>query len=136
MNEIKRIATALGCSYINDDFARINRLADKITRWPLICETLPTSGEIICTHAPAMAVTKDVIICFLTPCNFDFTGHEGSDKINEMLTLAQKFVAAYCEAHGIEIPARLRYNAVLDFLDVNLCGVRLNMTLTNPPNCI
>lgn len=135
MNEIKQIATELNCSYIHDDFARINLLADKVTHYPLIAETLPTDGEIICTHAPAMTATKNVIVCFLTPCNFDFTGHEASDKINDMLELAQRFIVKYCALHGVDIPARLRYNAVLDFMDYNLCGVRVSLTTTTPLNC-
>lgn len=136
MNEIKQIAHALGCSYIHDDFARINILADKVTRYPLIAETLPTGGEIIATHAPAFSATKEIILCFLTPCRFDFTGHEASDKIDEMLVLAQRFVNAYCSAHGVDVPARLRYNAVLDFMDANLCGVRITLTTQTPLNCV
>lgn len=136
MEEFKQIAHKLGCTYIKDDFARINLHADKVVKYPLICETLPTGGEIVTQHAPAMSYTKDIILCFLAPCRLDFSGREASDIIDKMVLLARKFIVMYCESHGADMPARLRYNAVLDFLDVNLAGVRVTLTTTSEISCV
>lgn len=135
MNVIEQIATALNASYIRDDFARINLLADKVTKYPLIAETLPTDGVINGAFAPAYAATKNVIVCFLVPCHLDFTGDDVSAKIDEMINLAQRFCAKYKEVNG-DFPANIRFNAVLDFLDANLCGIRCTIPKYNDPVCI
>lgn len=134
MSFISNFAQRKNCAYIRDDFARVNLLADKVTKYPLIVETLPTDGTINASMAPALQVSKNVIVCFLTPCNLDFTGDEATVAINDMLRLACEFVNEYVDINP-DMVRTVNFNAVLDFLDANLAGVRLTLPLVDDYNC-
>ena len=130
---IERIAAEMGCAYIYDDWGRINLKADKYgnrKQTRLIIETLPTNGQIDTRFAPLVRTSRTCIVAFLKPCALDFEGAEVGYIIDEMLDLAKQFVKRV-DASGYYEPIEtlLDYNVVLDFLDANMAGVRVTLTL-------
>ncbi len=130
---IESIAAEMGCAYIYDDWGRINLKADKYgnrKEQRLIIETLPTNGQIDTRFAPLVRTSRTCIVAFLKPCALDFEGAEVGYIIDEMLELAKDFImrldaVGYYEA----VDTLLDYNVVLDFLDANMAGVRVTLTL-------
>jgi hypothetical protein len=129
---IEQIAADMGCAYIYDDWGRINLKADKYGNYkhPVIVETLPTNGQIDTRFAPLVRTSRTCIIAFLKPCALDFEGAEVGSIVDEMLDLAKQFVKRV-DASGYYEPIEglLDYNVVLDFLDANMAGVRVTLTL-------
>lgn len=130
---IERIAAEMGCAYIYDDWGRINLKADKYgnrKEQRLIIETLPTNGQIDTRFAPVVRTSRTCIVAFLKPCALDFEGAEVGYIIDEMLELAKVFVKRLDATRVYEpIEGLLDYNVVLDFLDANMAGVRVTLTL-------
>lgn len=132
-NVIERIAGEMGCAFIYDDWGRINLKADKYSnRKPtrLIIETLPTNGQIDTRFAPLVRTSRTCIVAFLRPCELDFEGAEVGSIVDEMLDLAKQFIKRLDATNHYEpIEGLLDYNVVLDFLDANMAGVRITLTL-------
>lgn len=130
---IERIAAEMGCAYIYDDWGRINLKADKYgnrKQTRLIIETLPTNGQIDTRFAPLVRTSRTCIVAFLKPCALDFEGAEVGYIIDEMLDLAKEFIKRLDNTRAYEpIDTLLDYNVVLDFLDANMAGVRVTLTL-------
>ena len=130
---IERIAAEMGCAYIYDDWGRINLKADKYgnrKQTRLIIETLPTNGQIDTQFAPLVRTSRTCIVAFLKPCVLDFEGAEVGYIIDEMLDLAKDFIKRLDRTRAYEpIDTLLDYNVVLDFLDANMAGVRVTLTL-------
>jgi hypothetical protein len=129
---IERIAAEMGCAYIYDDWGRINIKADKHGHYKhsLIVETLPTNGQIDTRFAPVVRTSRTCIVAFLKPCALDFEGAEVGRIIDDMLDLAKQFIKRLDVAQYYEpIEGLLDYNVVLDFLDANMAGVRVTLTL-------
>ena len=130
---IQGIAADMGCAYIYDDWGRINLKADKYgnrKEQRLIIETLPTNGQIDTRFAPIVRTSRTCIMAFLKPCALDFEGAEVGTIVDEMLDLAKQFIARL-DANGYYEPINglMDYNVVLDFLDANMAGVRVTLTL-------
>ena len=130
---IQGIAADMGCAYIYDDWGRINLKADKYgnrKEQRLIIETLPTNGQIDTRFAPIVRTSRTCIVAFLKPCALDFEGAEVGTIVDEMLDLAKQFIARL-DATGYYEPINglMDYNVVLDFLDANMAGVRVTLTL-------
>ena len=133
---IKGIASGLGCSYLYDDWGRINQRADQIKKFPLICEVMPAEGSIDIRRLPMTQVTRTTVVAFLMPCDFDFKGCEVGDIIDHMLVLCGKFLARYAERASVtDMGDTIAYNAVLDFMDANLCGVRITLPMAGEDKC-
>lgn len=129
---IERIAAEMGCAYIYDDWGRINLKADKHGNYnhTVIVETLPTNGQIDTTFAPVVRTSRTCIVAFLKPCELDFEGAEVGRIVDDMLDLAKLFVKRLDATQYYEpIEGLLDYNVVLDFLDANMAGVRVTLTL-------
>ena len=130
---IERIAAEMGCAFIYDDWGRINLKADKYgnrKEQRLIIETLPTNGQIDTRFAPVVRTSRTCIVAFLKPCRLDFEGAEVGLIVDEMLDLAKQFVKRLDATRVYEpIETLLDYNVVLDFLDANMAGVRVTLTL-------
>jgi hypothetical protein len=129
---IERIAAEMGCAYIYDDWGRINIKADKHGHYkhPLIVETLPTNGQIDTRFAPLVRTSRTCIVAFLKPCALDFEGAEVGCIVDDMLDLAKQFIKRLDATQYYEpIEVLLDYNVVLDFLDANMAGVRVTLTL-------
>jgi len=130
---IERIAAEMGCAYIYDDWGRINLKADKYgnrKEQRLIIETLPTNGQIDTRFAPVVRTSRTCIVAFLKPCRLDFEGAEVGLIVDEMLDLAKQFIKRLDATRVYEpIETLLDYNVVLDFLDANMAGVRVTLTL-------
>ena len=130
---IERIANEMGCAYIYDDWGRINLKADKYgnrKQTRLIIETLPTNGQIDTQFAPIIKTSRTCIVAFLKPCALDFEGAEVGNIVDEMLDLAKDFIKRLDGTRAYEpIEGLLDYNVVLDFLDANMAGVRVTLTL-------
>lgn len=129
---IEGIAADMGCAYIYDDWGRINLKADKHgdRKQPLIIETLPTNGQIDTRFAPVVRTSRTCIVAFLKPCALDFEGAEVGYIIDEMLEMAKGFIMRLDATRMYEpIDTLLDYNVVLDFLDANMAGVRVTLTL-------
>lgn len=130
---IERIAAEMGCAYIYDDWGRINLKADrygnrKHTR--LIIETLPTNGQIDTRFAPVVKTSRTAIFAFLKHCDLDFKGEWVGEIIEEMLNVAKRYVLRLDAMMVYEpLDGLLDYNAVIDFLDANMAGVRVTLTL-------
>lgn len=130
---IQQIAADMGCAYIYDDWGRINLKADKYgnrKKTRLIIETLPTNGQIDTRFAPLVRTSRTCIVAFLRPCALDFEGAEVGNIVDEMLDLAKQFIKRLDATNYYEpIEGLLDYNVVLDFLDANMAGVRVTLTL-------
>lgn len=131
MKATKQIATNLGCKYIYDEWGRVNLHADRVKIGErVVVETLPTDGEIDTQALPIVRVSETKIFAFLKHCDLDFDGKEVGDIIDEMRDVAKRYIAALDSVGEFEpLPARVPYNAVLDFLDANMAGVRVTLTL-------
>lgn len=132
---IEQIAERLGASYIYDDFARINLRADSVEKFPLIVETLPVDGSLNMRFLPVVQAQKNVTIAFLEPCPLDFDGARVDVHLAHMLELATAFVRELAKVGGVNIPDDLDYNAVLDFMDANVVGVRVTLALPETFTC-
>ena len=130
---IERIAAEMGCAFIYDDWGRINLKADKYgnrKEQRLIIETLPTNGQIDTRFAPVVRTSRTCIVAFLKPCRLDFEGAEVGLIVDEMLDLAKQFIKRLDATRVYDpIETLLDYNVVLDFLDANMAGVRVTLTL-------
>lgn len=127
----KAVALSLGCKYLYDEWGRINLHADKLKLGDVVVvETLPTNGQIDTRFIPVVKTSRTAIFAFLKHCDLDFKGVEVGHIIDEMLNLAKKYVVKL-DAIGYYEPIEglLDYNCVIDFLDANMAGVRVTLTL-------
>lgn len=137
MRVIEDIATELGCSYIYDDYNRINLLADQVKKFPLIAEVLPSEGTINTKLAPVMQVTKTTMVEFLVECDLDFIGKEVGAKVDAMLELCKRFIMLYNERGDVEpLPDVINYSAVYVHMDRCMCGVSINIPATDNGGCV
>lgn len=131
MRPTKQVALDLGAKYLYDEWGRINLHADKLKIGDVvIVETLPTNGQIDTRFAPIVKTSRTAIFAFLKHCDLDFKGFEVGHIIDEMLDLAKKYIVKLDATRKYEpIEGLLDYNAVIDFLDANMAGVRVTLTL-------
>lgn len=131
MRPTQQVAHDMGCKYIYDDWGRINLHADRVKMGAtLIAETLPTDGVIDTTLSPVVKVAKRSIFAFLKHCDLDFKGREVGEIIDEMLGVAKAFIVRLDKLGVYEpIANQVDFNAVIDFLDANMAGVRVTLTL-------
>ena len=131
MRPTKQVALDMGCRYIYDEWGRVNLHADKLKMGDvLVVETLPTNGQIDTTFAPVVRTSRTCIVAFLKPCELDFEGAEVGRIVDDMLDLAKLFIKRLDATQYYEpIEGLLDYNVVLDFLDANMAGVRVTLTL-------
>lgn len=127
----KAVALSLGCKYLYDEWGRINLHADKLKIGDVVVvETLPTNGQIDTRFVPVVKTSRTAIFAFLKHCDLDFKGFEVGHIIDEMLDLAKKYIVRLDATRKYEpIEGLLDYNAVIDFLDANMAGVRVTLTL-------
>ena len=131
MKATQQVALDMGCKYIYDEWGRINLHADKVRKGEiLIAETLPTNGVIDTQFMPIVKTSKTQIFAFLKHCDLDFEGAQVGAIIDEMLGIAKEFVVRL-DGFGVYEPLNtsIDYNAVIDFLDANMAGVRLTLEL-------
>ena len=131
MRPTKQVALNMGCKYIYDDFGRINLHADRLKMGDVVvCETLPTNGEIDTTQTPIVKTSYTAIFAFLKHCDLDFDGVEVGGIIDEMLGVAKRYIVNL-DAMGVFEPIAdsLEYNAVIDKLDANMAGGRGTLTM-------
>ena len=76
------------------------------------------------------ATSRTAIFAFLKHCDLDFDGAEVGAIIDEMLDLAKHYIVMLDATRVYEpIEGLMDYNAVIDFLDANMAGVRVTLTL-------
>ena len=127
----KQVALAMGCKYIYDEWGRVNLHADKLKMGDaVVVETLPTNGQIDTRFSPIVKTSRTAIFAFLKHCDLDFDGVEVGGIIDEMLAIAKRYIVKL-DALGVFEPIEdiLDYNSVIDFLDANMAGVRVTLTL-------
>lgn len=131
MRPTKQVALDLGAKYLYDEWGRINLHADQLKIGDvLVVETLPTNGQIDTRFAPVVRTSRTAIFAFLKHCHLDFKGTEGGAIIDEMLDLAKHYIVMLDATRVYEpIEGLMDYNAVIDFLDANMAGVRVTLTL-------
>ena len=131
MRPTKQVALDMGCRYIYDEWGRVNLHADKLKMGDvLIVETLPTNGQIDTTFAPVVRTSRTAIFAFLKHCDLDFDGVEVGGIIEEMLAIAKEYIVRLDEFNAYEpLDGLIDYNSVIDFLDANMAGVRVTLTL-------
>ena len=131
MRPTKQVALDLGAKYLYDEWGRINLHADKLAIGDVvIVETLPTNGQIDTRFVPMVKTSRTAIFAFLKHCDLDFDGVEVGEIIDEMLDLAKRYIVRLDETRHFEpIEGLMDYNAVIDFLDANMAGVRVTLTL-------
>lgn len=131
MRPTKQVALDLGCKYLYDEWGRINLHADKLKIGDVVVvETLPTNGQIDTRFAPVVRTSRTAIFAFLKHCDLDFKGAEMGEIIEEMLDLAKRYIVRLDATRAYEpIEGLMDYNAVIDFLDANMAGVRVTLTL-------
>ena len=131
MRPTKQVALDLGCKYLYDEWGRINLHADKLKIGDVVVvETLPTNGQIDTRFAPIVKTSRTAIFAFLKHCDLDFKGTEVGEIIEEMLDLAKTYIVRLDATRMYEpIEGLMDYNAVIDFLDANMAGVRVTLTL-------
>ena len=131
MRPTKEVALDMGCKYLYDEWGRINLHADKLAIGDVvIVETLPTNGQIDTRFVPVVKTSRTAIFAFLKHCDLDFDGVEVGEIIEEMLDLAKRYIVRLDATRQFEpIEGLMDYNAVIDFLDANMAGVRVTLTL-------
>ena len=131
MRPTKQVALDMGCKYLYDEWGRINLHADKLAIGDVvIVETLPTNGQIDTRFVPVVKTSRTAIFAFLKHCDLDFDGVEVGEIIEEMLDLAKSYIVRLDATRQFEpIEGLMDYNAVIDFLDANMAGVRVTLTL-------
>lgn len=131
MRPTKQVALDMGCRYIYDEWGRVNLHADKLKMGDvLVVETLPTNGQIDTTFAPVVRTSRTAIFAFLKHCDLDFDGVEVGGIIEEMLAIAKEYIVRLEEFNAYEpLDGLIEYNSVIDFLDANMAGVRVTLTL-------
>ena len=131
MRPTKQVALDLGAKYLYDEWGRINLHADKLKIGDVVVvETLPTNGQIDTRFAPVVRTSRTAIFAFLKHCDLDFKGAEVGEIIDEMLDLAKRYIVRLDATRAYEpIEGLMDYNAVIDFLDANMAGVRVTLTL-------
>lgn len=131
MRPTKQVALDLGCKYLYDEWGRINLHADKLKIGDVVVvETLPTNGQIDTRFVPVVRTSRTAIFAFLKHCDLDFDGAEVGEIIEEMLDLAKHYIVMLdATRHYEPIEGLMDYNAVIDFLDANMAGVRVTLTL-------
>lgn len=131
MRPTKQVALDLGAKYLYDEWGRINLHADKLAIGDVVVvETLPTNGQIDTRFAPVVTTSRTAIFAFLKHCNLDFKGFEVGHIIDEMLALVKRYIVRLDATGAFEpIDGLLDYNAVIDFMDANMAGVRVTLTL-------
>lgn len=131
MRPTKQVALDLGAKYLYDEWGRINLHADKLAIGDVvIVETLPTNGQIDTRFSPVVKTSRTAIFAFLKHCNLDFDGVEVGGIIEEMLDLAKTYIVRLDATGAFEpIDGLIEYNSVIDFLDANMAGVRVTLTL-------
>lgn len=131
MRPTKQIALDMGCKYIYDEWGRVNLHADKLNLGDVVVvETLPTNGQIDTTFSPVVKTSRTAIFAFLKHCNLDFDGVEVGGIIDEMLDVAKTYIMHLDGTGAFEpIANTLDWNSVIDFLDANMAGVRVTLTL-------
>lgn len=131
MRPTKQVALELGAKYLYDEWGRINLHADKLDIGDVVVvETLPTNGQIDTRFAPVVRTSRTAIFAFLKHCDLDFKGVEVGAIIDEMLDLAKRYIVRLDATRAYEpIEGLMDYNSVIDFLDANMAGVRVTLTL-------
>lgn len=131
MRPTKQVALDLGAKYLYDEWGRINLHADQLKIGDVVVvETLPTNGQIDTRFAPVVRTSRTAIFAFLKHCHLDFKGTEVGAIIDEMLDLAKHYIVMLDATRQFEpIEGLMDYNAVIDFLDANMAGVRVTLTL-------
>ena len=131
MRPTKQVALDMGCKYLYDEWGRINLHADKLKMGDtVVVETLPTNGQIDTTFAPVVRTSRMAIFAFLKHCELDFDGVEVGEIIEEMLNKAKEYIIRLDRLGKFEpIDGIMDYNCVIDFLDANMAGVRVTLTL-------
>ena len=131
MRPTKEVALDMGCKYLYDEWGRINLHADELKVGDvLVVETLPTNGQIDTRFAPVVKTSRTAIFAFLKHCDLDFKGTGVGEIIEEMLDLAKRYIVRLDATRQFEpIEGLMDYNAVIDFLDANMAGVRVTLTL-------
>ena len=131
MRPTKQVALDMGCRYIYDEWGRVNLHADKLKMGDVVVvETLPTNGQIDTTFAPVVRTSRTAIFAFLKHCDLDFDGVEVGGIIEEMLAIAKEYIVRLDEFNAYEpLDGLIDYNSVIDFLDANMAGVRVTLTL-------
>lgn len=114
--------------YLFMNWSQANVAMDAITK-PTIVYVLPPSGKLDFGYARVKDYPETQIV-FLSPTDFDFDGTENDNVIEQMKRLAIKFVKVLNESELFElIEGEQPYQVVYDFLDQNVTGVVLNLTL-------
>jgi len=132
MKITKKVAQDMGCAYIYDDFGRINLKTDKVKDGAvLVAETLPTDGRLDFRFTPVVKGTKSQIFAFLRHCDLDFEGTEVGEIVDEMAGVAREFIMRLNGTGVYEAVESAEWTTVLDFLDANMAGVRVTLTLTD-----
>lgn len=134
MRVIERIAKQMQCSYIYDDFWRINMHADKVKHWPLITEGVPADGGVDTRRMPMMTTTRNTMVSFLVPCRLDWEGERVTEKVDAMLVLMRKFLRELV-AEGYAVPDAVQYATIINQYNSNLCGVRMTLPMTEEAMC-
>ena len=131
MRPTEQVALDLGAKYLYDEWGRINLHADQLKIGDVVVvETLPTNGQIDTRFAPVVRTSRTAIFAFLKHCDLDFKGTEVGAIIDEMLDLAKHYIVMLDATRAYEpIEGLMDYNAVIDFLDANMAGVRVTLTL-------
>lgn len=131
MRPTKQVALDLGAKYLYDEWGRINLHADKLDIGDVVVvETLPTNGQIDTRFVPVVKTSRTAIFAFLKHCDLDFKGTEVGTIIEEMLDLAKRYIVRLDATRAYEpIEGLMDYNSVIDFLDANMAGVRVTLTL-------
>lgn len=114
--------------YLFMNWSQANVAMDAITK-PTIVYVLPPSGKLDFGYARVKDY-PETQIAFLSPTDFDFDGTENDNVIEQMKRLAIKFVKVLNESELFElIEGEQPYQVVYDFLDQNVTGIVLNLTL-------
>lgn len=115
--------------YLFNDWSRINVQLDFKGNLPAFVSVLPVSGQLFLKNANFRDY-PNCMFAFLDLAELDLDGEENEVTIERMKKHAKKFIQAV-NASGkfAPISENIPYQAIYDFLDVNVTGISIQIQL-------
>lgn len=132
--KIASIVEGLDVGYLYANWAQVNVDIDQMLmnlERPVVVYTLPASGTLDVSLTRGRAYDyPTTLMSFFTPSDFDFDGVANNDSVENMKRLALKFINAVNESGEFEaIEGPIGYRVHVDYLDANVTGVSIEITL-------
>lgn len=134
MRELRDIAHELGATYIYADIERANIHADDVQKFPVVIELVSAGGKYNTKHSPIVSVTQQVTIYFLDKCPLDWDAEIGGI-LQDCTDFGRRYIGKMIEKGINIVEEQIPINNVFNYLNANLCGVRVILNITDAGEC-